>query len=145
MFGFIKKISNSVELTKNIQHLCVQIENISPVLQQDPYSYLDEVIALNFYFQRDVVDAMEQTNYELHNKIYLSNGQSITVAEILTNIGGFFFEISSGLNDKNYLSIIEDIGKKGQVYRRLENMLPKSLKDFDVINTYFDGVYLSYR
>lgn len=145
MFNPFRKFKNSLTLTKNLSHMLNQVTHAGNLFMADRYSVIEELIILNFYFQRDIIEMIEKTNYQPHNYIYLSNGNKVTVFETMTNISGFFHEVASSLNDSTYYSILEELGNKGEIYHFLNAQLPKNFTKFSFFETSFDSFYYPYK
>lgn len=145
MFNPFKKFNNTLSITKNITHMINQIDSATTLFNLDPYNTIEEIIILNFYFQSDILEELEKTNYQPNNYIYFGNGEKMTVFEIMANLGGFFHEVATALNDNAYNSILQELGSKGSIYNFLDAQLPKKFTDFVCFDTRFESFYYPYK
>lgn len=145
MFNPFKKFSNSFSLTKNIPHLIDQIDVADSLFNVSPYSAIEEIIILNFYFQKDILPEIEKSSHQLDNYIYFSNGGKATILEVMTNVGRFFYEVAITLEDETYNSIINEISEKKNIYKFLNAQLPSDFTEFICLETSFDNFFYPYK
>jgi hypothetical protein len=143
MFGFFKKFNNSVEFPKLIFHMFEQQNTVNQLFILDPYNNLDEVLTLFFYFNRDIGEKIDSTNYTLESKIYFKGGNE-PLGKLFLELTRFFFQVSEAMqNDRAYIKLLEEIGNKDSLlYEDLDKLMPKNFLEFKVYKTELLDMYI---